>query len=67
MMVPAPLAYERHVLMQYYVKVFQNCGIANAAGIQGHLDTLLLHLRGLPRVGSRWREIGIDTNHRVRG
>ena len=27
------------------------CGIANAAGIQGHIDNLLLHLRGWPRVG----------------
>src|SRR5262245_29378223 len=27
------------------------CGIANAAGIQGHIDNLLLHLRGLPREG----------------
>ena len=27
------------------------CGSANAAGMQGHLDHLLLHLRGLPRVG----------------
>jgi hypothetical protein len=27
------------------------CGIANAAGIQGHIDHLLLHLRRLPSVG----------------
>jgi len=28
-------------------------GIANAAGIQDHIDNLLLHLRALPRVGIR--------------
>jgi hypothetical protein len=27
------------------------CSIANATGIPGHLDHLLLHLKGLPRVG----------------
>ena len=27
------------------------CGIANATGIQSHIDHLLLHLRGLPHVG----------------
>jgi hypothetical protein len=29
------------------------CGIPHAAGIQGHIDHLLFHLRGLPRVGLR--------------